>query len=87
MLGKDANEPVTYAELETITEIYIYGDTPTVSQTNDMIQNGGGLENLEDFNAMINLRILVLSNQTVSDISPLAENTQLTHLTLLLPHV
>ena len=77
-LGKAEGEPITYGELETITEIDIFGTEPSLSHDwdgGDM--QYGSIKSLEDFGAMKYLRYIKLQMQPFSDLSPLSGNSNL----------
>lgn len=81
-LGKDADS-ITYADLDTITEIMLCADTNlpawgalqcfgrSVQINGDECRRYGTICTLEDISAMKNLDTLVLCNQQIVDISPL----------------
>ena len=83
MLEKEKNEPISPADLLSITELYIYGNTPTANaaeyhtlserraEGNAVIN--GGITSLSDLRLMPNLSIVVLSLQNIADLTPLAE--------------
>jgi len=80
-LNKTNGEPVTTADLSTITGIYIYGKNPSRDKIYDIDMSGsvayGNIRNLEDLNAMSNLQSLDIYFQPLANISPLAMNTKL----------
>ena len=86
MLKKGDGGPVTYGELEEITEIFIYGKEIVNEQENPEWWEDrppvtpGSIKSLEDFRGMKNLRKLRLYSQPFSEISPLAECLQLEHI-------
>ncbi|AHF11436.1 MULTISPECIES: protein kinase [Dehalobacter] len=77
-LGKSAGDTLTSADLESVTELYIFADKSTADVTEferlqqGWNQNNGTIESLSDLAFLPNLRELCLSAQNISDISPVA---------------
>jgi len=87
-LGKSAGETLTSADLESVTELYIFADKCTTDVTEferlqqGWNQNNGTIESLADLAFLPNLRELCLSAQNISDISPAAGLTALERIEL-----
>jgi serine/threonine protein kinase len=79
MLDIPDGQPVTVRDLDSVTELYIVGDTPirTQDEYNNIAFSGnwgyGTINRLDDLRAMINLRVVNLTGQSISDLSPLAD--------------
>jgi serine/threonine protein kinase len=82
MLDKDYTEPVTYGELDLITELHIFGIHPVMPGEYIEDPPNGSIFSLEDFTYMKSLRMLTLSNQPISDISLLSECFLLSELSI-----
>jgi len=88
VLDKTEDEPIDERELLNVTEIYIFGDQAAADREaygelgqhivlNDGVLKNGGIRSLTDLQKLKNLRILCISFQDISDLSPLTGLTSL----------
>lgn len=82
-LGKTADEPITREDLLSVTGLYIFGDSLTAANEEDLHAEAkrlfdsnqmreGPIRSLADLSKMPNLKQIFLSMQRITDISPLA---------------
>lgn len=84
-LGKEEGGPLTREELQTVKEIYIFGDDVALTQAPfadglagaRWTQPRGNIESLADIALLPNLETLYVNYQTLSDLSPLAAHQSL----------
>jgi tRNA A-37 threonylcarbamoyl transferase component Bud32 len=92
-LGKQANDPITEAELLSVSEVYIYGDQALgsaeafaemgqrMTQHDSAVRNGG-MRSLRDLTMLKNLRRLDIALEDVGDLAPLGELLSLEQVSL-----
>ncbi len=92
-LGKSDDDPVTEEELQTVTELYVFGsraaaDNETYIAYSEEFSGGntgvlrGSIVSLEDVARMKNLRRLSLAYQNIRDLTPLEQLSYLEHVEL-----
>lgn len=89
-LNKGEHEPISYAELAAVREIYIFGSE--AARTEEPFSDGlggdlcdlprGTLTSLEDVTLLPNLEVLYVNYQTLADISPVSALKHLTTVSL-----